>query len=82
MTSKGQQELLVERAVELKKAWILLCLMSGYLPQSKDLIIPRYSLWKKKDLRQHVSDLESDVYITLKQHVKNPRPKLDAQARG
>ena len=63
-----RDNVLSQRAVQLKKSWILAALMAGYVPHGSEALIPDYSSWSRKPLKPHVTDLESDMDQSLKAH--------------
>lgn len=80
MTSLTARQRLSQRAVQLKKAWILAALMAGYVPRGSEAIIPDYSSWSRKALEPHVADLESDLREALKHTIASQSRRLQPQA--
>jgi len=80
MTPFTARQRLSQRAVQLKKAWILAALMIGYVPRGLEALIPDYSSWSRKDLEPHVADLESDLHEALKHTLNSPSRRLPPHA--
>lgn len=70
MTFLTARQRLSQRAVQLKKSWILAALMAGSVPRDLDAIIPDYSSWSRKTLKPHIADLESDLCEAIERHCR------------
>ena len=65
MSFQTTRQRLATATLKLKKAWLLAATMRGHKPKGPEGIIPDYTQWPRRQLEQHVANLEHDLSEAL-----------------
>ena len=82
MSFSGGRDRLVPKALELKKAWLLLIVGTGRPLSRQNATIPAYGTWTRKELEAHYRHLLDDLQEVLAVYVVSPRAALRTRATG